>query len=149
MPSLLEKLEEDLKAALKAKSEIELSVLRLLKSDIQLEKTKPGNVDLTDEFIQSLIKRAVKKRNESIEQFSKAGRNELAEKEQKEIEILQKYLPVEISQDQINPVIEEIINKTEGEKHTGKITGMVMARFKGQNINGSLVKELVEKRLKN
>ncbi|MDH5654325.1 MAG: GatB/YqeY domain-containing protein [Spirochaetia bacterium] len=149
MSKLFSKIEEDLKTALKKKSEVELSTLRLLKSDIQYETTKSGSKELTDESIQSIIKKAVKKRNESIEQFKKAGRNDLSDKEQIEINILNRYLPEEISENQIIPVIDEILKKSDASPHAGKITGMVMSKFKGQNINGSLVKDLVQARIQN
>lgn len=152
MSELLNKIQSDIKAALKSKSEAELSALRLLKSDIQYEMTKSGAKDLADEEIQNLIKRAIKKRSEAIEQYKKAGREDSAAHEAQEAEVLKRYLPAEVSDDAILKAIDEVFAETfqavkPGPSDAGKVMGKIMARFKGQNVNGAHVKELVQKRL--
>ena len=149
MSELQTKIQTDLKAAMKARSELELSTLRLLKSDIQYEMTKTGVDTLPDDQIEALIKRAVKKRVQSIEEFQKAGRTEQADQEEAEKKILERYLPEEVDAEAIEAEIEIIFAdmKPAGPSDMGKVMGRVMGKFKGQNIDGKLVKELVQKRL--
>ncbi len=150
MPDLYSKIEEDLRAALKAKQELKLSTLRLLKSDIQYEMTKTGVKSFADDEITAIIKKAVKKRKESQEQFSKAGRMEQAKRESDEIDVLKNYLSAEVSEEDISKAIDETIKEMKpGPGDTGKVMGKVMNRFKGQNIDGSVVKQLVQQKLQN
>lgn len=148
MSELFQKLGQDIKEAMKAKEKERLSCLRMLKSDIQYEMTKTGADTVSDEEFQSVVKRAIKKRNESAEQYEKASRSDLAANERSEIKFFEIYLPAEIQEDQIKSAIDEILAKNPIDpKQAGKITGMVMGRFKGENINGALVKKLIEERL--
>lgn len=148
MSELFNKLGQDIKEAMKAKEKERLSCLRMLKSDIQYEMTKTGKETVSDDEFQTIVKRAIKKRNESADQYEKASRSDLADNERSEIAFLEVYLPEQIGEDQILPVIEEVLSKTEKDpRQAGKITGMVMGRFKGQNIDGALVKKLVEQKL--
>ena len=150
MAELQDKIEADLKSALKNRNDVELSTLRLLKSEIQYESTKGGASAMTDADIEGVVKRAIKKRKESIEQFQKAGRQDMADKEQAELVVLERYLPPAVSEAEIQQAIDEIFEKVkpEGPKDMGKVMGPVMAKFKGQNIDGSIVRELVQTRLK-
>ena len=146
MATLYETIESDLKTALKARSQVELGVLRLLKSDLQYEMNRDGSDSLADEVVETIIRRNIKKRRESIEQFEKAGRQELAEGEQAELVILEKYLPPEVSEAEITKVLDEVwakVNPT-GPADMGKVMGPVMGRFKGQNIDGNKVRALVQ-----
>jgi hypothetical protein len=148
MAALLQKLEEDIRKALRSKEELRLQTLRLLKSDLQYEMTKTGAKDLSDEEVQAIIKRAIKKRGESEEQYRKADRAELAQKEADEIQILDAYLPAEIGEAAIRAVLDAIIQDSNPTaKDMGRVVGRVMAHFKGQNIDGALVKEIVQKKL--
>ena len=142
--SLKEQIEKDLITAMKAKNELLLSTLRLLKSDLQYEMTKTGSKDISDEEVSILIKRGLKKRKESAEQYQKAGRDDLAAKELEEAKILEKYLPAGVSDEAITTAIEEAMGQ--GAANVGAVMGKVMAKFKGQNIDGTRVKELVSKR---
>lgn len=149
MSGLIDQIQADLKAAMKAKATAELSALRMLKSDLQYEMTKTGVQTLTDEEVQAAVKRAIKKRKESIEQFQKAGRTEQAEAEQAEAKVLERYLPAEVAQEAIEKALAEIIAGigTVGPGDMGKVMGQLMARFKGQNIDGGKVRVLVQERL--
>ena len=133
---------------MKRRSERELIALRLLKSDIQYEMTKTGEDTLSDPDVLLIIKRAVKKRADSIEQFEKAGRAENVANETEEMQILKRYLPEEITEEQILKIVTEVFDKikpsTPGE--LGKVIGGVMSKFKGQNIDGNVVKKLVQNR---
>jgi hypothetical protein len=150
MAKLLEQIQSDLKAALKARSQVELGVLRLLKSDLQYEMSRDGSDTLADETVEVIIRRNIKKRKEAIEQFTKAGRAETAAGEQAELEILEKYLPPALSEAEIQKVINEVwelVGPT-GPGDMGKLMGPLMGRFKsaGQNVDGALVKALVQAR---
>ncbi|MCR9144905.1 MAG: GatB/YqeY domain-containing protein [bacterium] len=149
MAKLLDQIQVDMKAAMKARSQVELGTLRLLKSDIQYEMTRDGSDDLADDKVEAIIRRNIKKRKDSIDQYKKAGRDESAASEQAELEILEKYLPPAVGDDEIQKVIDEVFAKVNptGPGDMGKLMGPVMGRFKGQNIDGSRVKELVQARI--
>lgn len=148
MSDIYKKIQNDIKEAMKRRSERELIALRLLKSDIQYEMNKTGKEILSDSEVLLIIKRAVNKRSDSIEQFEKAGRAENVANEMEEMGILKRYLPEEVSEEQILKVVNEVFDKikpsTPGEM--GKVIGGVMSQFKGQNIDGNIVKKLVQNR---
>jgi len=146
MPSLQEKIGEDIKDAMRKKEELRLGTLRMLKSEIQYEMTKTGASTMPDDGVMTLIRRAIKKRQESKEQFEKGGRPELAEKEAAEMLVLEAYLPASISEDVVRKKAEEIIAevKPAGPQDFGKVMGKVMAAFKGQNVDGTLVNRTVK-----
>ncbi|PJZ69500.1 hypothetical protein CH373_16265 [Leptospira perolatii] len=147
--SLQQKINSDLKEAIKSKKEPLLSTLRLLKADIQYELTKTGAQDLADEQVIVLIKRGYAKRMDAIQMYEKANRTDLAEKEKVESEVLKSYLPPDVSEEEILKVLEKVILelKPSGPKDIGKVMGKVMAEFKGKNIDGSKVSALVKSKL--
>lgn len=149
MAKLLDQIQSDLKAAMKARAQVELSTLRLLKSDIQYEMTRDGSDDIADDAVETIIRRNIKKRKEAIEQFEKAGRADTAAGERAELEILERYLPPAVSDAEIQKVIDEVYAKVNptGPSDMGKLMGPVMGRFKGQNIDGNRVRELVQAKL--
>jgi uncharacterized protein YqeY len=145
---LREKLDEDLKNAIKAKDSLKVSTIRLLKSAIknaEIAKIKK----FSDDEILAVIQSAIKQRNEAIEEFKKANRNDLVEKEEQERSILQSYLPPQLSVDEIKELIENVIKEI-GEctqKDVGKIMGKLMPLVRGK-ADGKLVNQLVRERLK-
>lgn len=145
----LKKIESDLHEAIKDKREAVMRTLRMLKSDIMYEKTR-GSEDLTEEKIIEIIKRAVKRRKESIEEFTKAGRTDLSDREAEELAILEQYLPRQMGSDEVARLIDEKIAAMGAisKKDFGKIMGTLMKEFKGQ-ADGNLVKELLTKKLEN
>lgn len=149
MSGLLEKIQEDLKAAMRAKAVLELGTLRLLKSDIQYEMTKAGATTLPDADIQNIVKRAIKKRRESVEQFRGAGREEQAQSEETEAAILERYLPASVPDALIEDAVADVIAKLGAASGAdmGRVMGQVMGRFKGQNVDGTRVREIVQSRL--
>ncbi|MBE7438077.1 MAG: GatB/YqeY domain-containing protein [Spirochaetales bacterium] len=148
MGALLEKIQSDLQSAMKARRTAELEALRLLKSDLQYEMNKTGVRDLDDEKVLAVIKTACKKRKDSIAEFERANRPELLQKEKDEYEILSKYLPAAISEAEVKAVLDEVWLevKPATAAESGKVIGKVMARLKGQNVDGALVKKLVQER---
>jgi uncharacterized protein YqeY len=147
--SLQQRLGDDLKAAMKSSDSLKTSVLRMVKAAIknkQVEKRK----DLSDEEIISVISTLTKQRRESIDLFSKGGREELAEKERQELAMLQLYLPGQLSPEDLDRIIMEAINElsAEGVKDIGKIMRLIMPRVQGAadgKVVNQRVKELLEK----
>jgi uncharacterized protein YqeY len=143
----LEKIGVEIKEALKHGDDDVLRTLRMLKSDIIYEKAK-GTEDLSDEKIVEIIYRALKKRKEAIEEYKKAGRDDLAEREFSELKIIEKYLPKQLKEEEIQEIIEKKIDEI-GEitkKDFGKIMGMLMKELKGK-ADGAIVKRLLNEKL--
>ncbi len=111
MSALADRLLEDLKTAMKAKDSTTTTVLRNLKSAFKYAAIEKGGADaeLSDADCQAVIRREMKKRDDSIESFEKGGRPELAEKERAEAEILKRYLPAELPEDEVSVIIDAII----------------------------------------
>ena len=136
-----------LNEAILAKDEIKVSTLRFLLSEIrncQIEKQK----DLTDEDIVTVIRRGIKQRQESIEAFKKGKREDLVKKEEAEMDILSKYLPRQMSTEELELLVKQTIKEigVVGPKDFGRIMGAVMAKAKG-GADGSVVAEVVKKSL--
>jgi uncharacterized protein YqeY len=146
--SLLQKFDDDLKTALKTSDSLKVSVLRMAKAALknrQIDKRE----ELSEEEIISVILTLTKQRKESIEQFSKGGREDLAEKERQELSILQSYLPKQLTIEELDKVIIETIKESsaEGIKDMGKVMRLVMPRVKGAadgKIVNQRVKDLLE-----
>jgi uncharacterized protein YqeY len=141
---LLPQLDADLKAAMKASESLKVSVLRMAKSALKYRQIEKGDA-LTDEDILSVLSGLSKQRRESIEQFSKGGREDLAEQERQELSILQLYLPQQLSREEIDRIIGEAIKESSagGIKDMGKIMRLVMPRMKGA-ADGKIVSERVK-----
>lgn len=140
------KIAEDLKVAMKSGNKFDLSVLRMLKSAIQLEGINKKH-ELTDEEVLAVIKRQVKTRKDSIGEYQKYNKLEEVANLEKEIKILDAYLPEEMSLDEVNKVIDEvflIVNPT-GMKDMGLIMKELNAKI--TNADMSLVSKLVRERL--
>lgn len=143
-----EKLQEDLKNALKAKDEIRLLVIRNIKAALTNELVATGHKptdSLSDEEILKVIARLAKQRKDSIEQFRSGGREDLAEKEEAELVILEEYLPAQMSDEELKALIEEVKSKQgiTDKSGIGKLIGLVMRETQGR-ADGVRVKALVE-----
>lgn len=146
--SLAEKIADDLKVALKTGDKDRVSVLRLIKSTMKNKEIEKKTA-LTDEEIQAILRSFVKRGKESIEQFSKAGRSDLVEKEKKELSVIQDYLPRQLSEDEVKKVVSDIMNEQglSGPKDLGKAMKAAMARLRGQadgKLLNNIVKEMLE-----
>lgn len=146
---ILEKIREDLQKALKNKETEIVSVLRLLLAAItnkEIELNKRGQ--LTDEEILAVISKQAKQRHESIEAYQKGARSDLADKEKRELAILNKYLPQKLSPSELKKIIKEIIKETgaASSQDLGKVMGKVMGKTKGR-AEGKMVAEMVKKEL--
>ena len=147
MAELLKKLQEEMKAAMKSGDKERLSTIRMLISEIkkvQIDKKK----ELSDEEIIEIIQRYAKQRKESIKQYREAGREDLAEKEEKELKIVQEFLPEQLSEEEIEKIVDEVIAETGASsmKDMGKVMKVVMEKVKGR-AEGSVVSSIVKKKL--
>ncbi|HEX7832411.1 MAG TPA: GatB/YqeY domain-containing protein [Thermoanaerobaculia bacterium] len=145
--TLAEKVREDMTEAMKAQEKERLSTLRMLQSALKNEQINVGH-PLTDEETMSVIRKAVKQRLDSIEQYTTAGRTELADKERAEMDLLKTYLPADLSDEELESGIREIIATTgaASKKDMGKVMKEATARFKGR-VDGKKIQELVQRLL--
>jgi uncharacterized protein YqeY len=138
----------DMKTALKSGQKKRLVTLRSLRAMI-LEFQKSGkNEELTEEKAIELLNKAAKNRKDSIAMYLQAGRTELAESEKTELNIIQEYLPAQLSEEELNTIILSIIKKTEAKEISdmGKVMGVAMQEVKGK-ADGSAVQQVVRKLL--
>jgi uncharacterized protein len=146
--SYLERIQEDLTAAMKAKDELRLSVLRMMKSALknkEVEKVRP----LEDMESMQILQTLVKQRHESVEQFTKGGRRDLAAKEAKEIAIIEEYLPAAPSDAEIHHAVEAAIAEAGADslKQMGAVIKAARARLEGKAIDGKVLSDKVRERL--
>lgn len=144
---MIEKLRNELKQSMKERNELRTSVLRLLISDFKYAQIeKRGPLDEAESI--QVVKRAMKKRKESIEMYEKGGRPELAAKESEELKILQQFVPTEMDETAVTQRIEEIIKElgASGKKDLGRVMKEVLGRYKGQ-IDGKLAQKIVSEKL--
>lgn len=145
-----EKINNDLKEAMKSKDAFKLSVLRMLKSALQLEGIAKKH-ELTDDEVLSVIKKQVKLRKDSIAEYEKYGKMESVESLKKEIEVLSSYLPEEMSEDEIKAFVDAVIaeEKPTSIKDMGKVMKITSEKLAGKNADMSLVSKLVKEKLSN
>ncbi len=148
--SLKDKIIGDLTGAMKAKDANRLSVLRMVKASIMNRQIEKG-ADLSDEEITKTLQTLVKQRKDSIEQYERAGRTELAEKEQSELVVLQDYLPKAASKEEIENAVAEAIAETGASsiKEMGAVMKAAQTRLAGKSADGKLVSEIVKAKLQN
>lgn len=149
--TLVQEINDQIKEAMKAKEEPKLTVLRSIKSAFTNELVATGKTpqdEVTDELAMTVIKRAAKQRKDAIEQFEKGGRQDLADKEKVELEIIESYLPELMSEEQVR----EIVSKKKEEmgisdkSGMGQLMGAVMKETAGQ-ADGQIVKKVVDEML--
>jgi uncharacterized protein YqeY len=146
--SLLKRFDDDLKKALKASERAKVSVLRMVKAAAKNKQIEKGR-ELTDEEIISVLSSMVKQGRDSIEQFTKAGRMDLARNEEQEVAILESYLPQQLSDDELERIISDAIREASARtpQDMGKVMRILMPRVKGvadgKYVN-QRVKELLE-----
>ena len=145
---LEKKILNDYKEAMISKDRIRSSTLSFLRSNLMNKAISLKKKSLEDNEVISVIKKSVKQRQDSIEQFKKGSRDDLVAKESQELEILKSYLPPELSQGQINEIIEQVVVQTQakGPKDMGRVMKEVMAKV-ASGADGKLVSELVRQKL--
>jgi len=144
---IIDNLQADLKKSLLQKSELEVSTLRLLLSEIRNSEIAKGTKS-EDQDILNLIQKEIKKRKESATAFKQGQREELAQKEEAEANILLKYLPAQLSDDELTKIVQDAINEVGASSISdmGKVIGVVMAKVNGQ-ADGSRVSSLIKEKL--
>ncbi len=149
MATFVEKINEDIKQAMRDRRKEDLSILRMLLSALKNKKIDQGNKDeLTDEEAQGVVKSEVKKRKDSIVSYKDGGRDDLVDIEQKEIDFLSQYMPEQMSEEEIEKIVAEVIAGIPDldQSKFGQIMGMTMKKTKGQadgQIVGAVVKKLL------
>ena len=145
--SLLERLNTDIKQAMKDKDKEKLSVLRMVKSSIQNESIKHGR-DLSEEEELTVLSRELKQRKDSLQEFDKAGREDLVHKLQAEIKIVEHYMPEQLSEEEITAIVKQTIAdvNASSKAEMGKVMGALMPKVKGK-ADGSLVNRIVQQHL--
>ena len=146
--TLAEKVEKDLVAAMKAREELRLSVLRMAKTALKNKQVELGK-PLSDDQAVAVLRTLVKQRRDSVEQFRKGGREDLATKEEAETEILQAYLPPEASEEEISAAIAAAILETgaSGPQDLGKVMKAAIQKLAGKNADGKRVNQVARAKL--
>jgi uncharacterized protein YqeY len=147
MPSLTD-IDSAIAAAMKARERITLDALRMLKTAITVKAVERGH-DLDEREVQQVVSSLVKQRRDSIEQFTKGGRQDLADKEAAEIAVLERYLPAAASADDIARAVAAAVSETgaAGAKDFGKVMKAAMAKLSGATVDGKVVSDAVREHL--
>lgn len=138
------RIQTDLVSAMKAKDSVRLASLRAIKTAITVAKTAPGAPsELTDGDIQKIIQKLVKQRKDSAEQFTAAGRQELADNELAEMNIMEEYLPKQLSEDEIRDIVMSLVVRSDVRYNMGLIMKYFKENYSGQ-YDGKMVSMIVK-----
>jgi len=145
---LEEKILSDYKAAMLAKDAAKVSTLSFLRAELHNLSIDKRNKKLEDSDVIIVIKRQIKRHQDSIDQFKKGQRQDLVDKETKELEILESYLPKQLSEEEIRKVVEEVVSSSGAKdiKDMGKVMKEVMAKI-GDSADGKIISNLVKEKL--
>lgn len=145
--SLTERLNDDMKQAMRNKDKFRLSVIRMIRSSIKnIEVNERRTPD--DNEVLDILNREVKQRKDSLQEFEKAGRDDLANDVKVEIEIIHEYLPQQLNEEEVNAIVKQTINEVgaSSKADMGKVMGALMPKVKGR-ADGKLVNEIVQQQL--
>jgi uncharacterized protein YqeY len=145
--SLKQRIEQDTRDALKKRDSERLSVLRMLKSEIKYKEIDKG-FELSDDEVISVLSSSIKKRKDSIQQFEKGGRDDLASREKAELELIFKYLPEQLTEEELSQIISQAIEEVNatGISDLGKVMKVIMPKVKGR-ADGKIVNQMVSSQL--
>lgn len=146
--SLIAKLQEDMKQALKSRDGVKLSTIRMLLSSVSYARIEKGD-ELTDDEVLAVLQKAAKQRREAIEAADKGGRSDVAERERAELEVVSSYLPEQLDEAELEAIARQIAAEVgaAGIKDRGKVMGPLMQRIRGR-ADGRLASQAVEKVLR-
>ncbi|PLR78114.1 hypothetical protein CU633_07590 [Bacillus sp. V3-13] len=146
--SLLERLNSDMIQAMKNKEKDKLTVIRMIKASMQNEAIKLGKQELSEEEELTVLSREVKQRKDSLQEFEKAGREDLVEKIRTELQYVDLYMPKQLSEEEVTEIVKETISETgaSSKADMGKVMAAIMPKVKGK-ADGSLVNKLVQQHL--
>ncbi|WP_347300536.1 GatB/YqeY domain-containing protein [Dolosigranulum savutiense] len=145
--SVLDQLNQDMKAAMKAKDKAKLKTIRMLKASLQNEKLAKQD-DLTEQEELDILAREKKQRLDSLQEFKQAGRDDLVDEVEEELAIVAEYLPEPLSDDEVKEIVQSVIDSVNasGMQDMGKVMGAVMPKVKGR-ADGNFVSEVVKAKL--
>ncbi|MFX3616045.1 MAG: GatB/YqeY domain-containing protein [Sporolactobacillus sp.] len=145
--SLIDRLNTDMKEAMKAREKARLSVIRMLKASLHNESIKIGN-PLSDDEALAVLTRELKQRKDSLQEFENAGRQDLVDEVSVEIAIVQSYMPEQLSEDELQSIVDETISEVGAASKTdiGKVMKAIMPKVKGR-ADGGLINRLVRSKL--
>ncbi|KMK75949.1 GatB/YqeY domain-containing protein [Alkalihalobacillus pseudalcaliphilus] len=145
--SLLERLNTDMKNAMKNKDKLKLSVIRMVKASLQNEQIKLGR-ELTEDESLTVLNRELKQRRDSLHEFEQANREDLASKIRDEFAVLEIYMPKQLTEDELNEIVTQTISQVgaTSKADMGKVMGALMPKVKGK-ADGGLVNRLVQQQL--
>ncbi|ARI77018.1 GatB/YqeY domain-containing protein [Halobacillus mangrovi] len=146
--TITERLTQDMKTAMKARDKKRLSTIRMVRASFQNEAIKLGKDSLSEEEEMTVLSREVKQRKDSLQEFKEAGREDLVEELEKEIEILQVYMPKQLTDEELEEIVQETIEEVgaTSKADMGKVMSAVMPKIKGK-ADGSKVNKLVLQQL--
>lgn len=147
--SIKEQLVADMKAAMKAKEEgkLALNTIRMARAHIRQAEIDNGHADFNDDQVLAVLRKEVKQRKETLSEIESSGREDLVEQTKAEIDVLEKYLPAEMTPEAIEAAVKEIVDAMDpGQKNMGSVMKAVMAKLKGQ-ADGKLINQIVRKLL--
>ena len=132
--SLEERITQDLKEAMKAKDQAALRGIRAVKAAILLEKTSGAKHELNEDMEMKILQKLVKQRNDSLDIYEKQGREDLAQTEREEIEVIERYLPKQLSTDELRAEIKKIVDEVGADsmKDMGKVMGAAQKKLAGK-----------------
>lgn len=147
--SIKEQLMADMKAAMKAKEEgkLALNTIRMARAHIRQAEIDNGHADFNDDQVLAVLRKEVKQRKETLSEIESSGREDLVEQTKAEIDVLEKYLPAEMTPEAVEAAVKEIVDAMDpGQKNMGSVMKAVMAKLKGQ-ADGKLINQIVHKLL--
>ena len=147
--SIKEQLMADMKAAMKAKEEgkLALNTIRMARAHIRQAEIDNGHADFNDDQVLAVLRKEVKQRKETLSEIESSGREDLVEQTKAEIDVLEKYLPAEMTPEAVEAAVKEIFDAMDpGQKNMGSVMKAVMAKIKGQ-ADGKLINQIVRKLL--
>lgn len=147
--SIKEQLMADMKAAMKAKEEgkLALNTIRTARAHIRQAEIDNGHADFNDDQVLAVLRKEVKQRKETLSEIESSGREDLVEQTKAEIDVLEKYLPAEMTPEAVEAAVKEIVDAMDpGQKNMGSVMKAVMAKLKGQ-ADGKLINQIVRKLL--
>ena len=147
--SIKEQLMADMKAAMKAKEEgkLALNTIRMARAHIRQAEIDNGHADFNDDQVLAVLRKEVKPRKETLSEIESSGREDLVEQTKAEIDVLEKYLPAEMTPEAVEAAVKEIVDAMDpGQKSMGSVMKAVMAKLKGQ-ADGKLINQIVRKLL--
>lgn len=145
--SLLQQLTSDMVAAMKNRDKETLKVVRMLKAAVQNEQIELGH-DLSNDEEVAVMAREYKQRKESLAEFEKAGRQDLVDQTNKELAVVEKYMPKQLSKDDVTKIVSDVVKQlgADSMKNFGQVMGAVMPKVKGQ-ADGKMVNQIVKEQL--